>query len=241
MIIAFDTYDMTDYSVKRFNPYTDSELIDALKRYSEKNKSKHIDSRSFCLSQGISQSTIQRHFRTWSNFCNIAGLFPRYIRTITKMDLLENLDQVWSELGRQPRAKEMKQPLSPISISRYQKLFERNWYQTCLEFLSWKSGVSIDEIEIESRQGSGNDSDDQVTHKTNRNVSLSMRYNVLKRDNFRCVHCGASPALHPGTQLHIDHKIPWSKGGETEEGNLHTLCSDCNLGKSNKIDVEQQL
>ena len=226
---------MTDYSVKRFNPYTDSELIDSLKRYSEKNKRKHIDSRSFCTSLSISQSTIQRHFGTWSNFCKIAGLFPRYNRSVTKTDLLENLDQVWSDLGRQPRAKEMKQPLSPISISRYQKLFEKNWYEICLEFLSWKSGASIEEIESESRQLSGTGSDNQVKHKTNRSVSLSLRYNVLKRDNFRCVHCGASPALNPGTQLHIDHKVPWSKGGETEEENLQTLCSDCNLGKSNKL------
>ncbi|MBR4875585.1 MAG: HNH endonuclease, partial [Clostridia bacterium] len=57
----------------------------------------------------------------------------------------------------------------------------------------------------------------------------------LKRDNFTCCACGASPAKDPSVELHIDHIIPWSKGGETTEDNLQTLCSRCNLGKSNKF------
>lgn len=72
------------------------------------------------------------------------------------------------------------------------------------------------------------------THKTKRDVSLQLRFAVLKRDNFKCCACGASPAKNPSVELHIDHIIPWSKGGETELSNLQTLCSICNLGKSNK-------
>lgn len=68
-------------------------------------------------------------------------------------------------------------------------------------------------------------------HKTRREVSLTMRFQVMKRDNFRCCICGASPAKDPSIELHIDHIIPWSKGGETELDNLQTLCSKCNLGK----------
>lgn len=64
-------------------------------------------------------------------------------------------------------------------------------------------------------------------------ISSKLRYQVLKRDNFKCCACGASPAKNPLVELHIDHIIPWSKGGETLIDNLQTLCSDCNLGKSN--------
>jgi 5-methylcytosine-specific restriction endonuclease McrA len=67
-----------------------------------------------------------------------------------------------------------------------------------------------------------------------RQIKLGLRYEVLKRDRFRCVLCGASPATHLGCALHVDHVIPWSKGGKTVTGNLRSLCETCNLGKSEK-------
>lgn len=70
-----------------------------------------------------------------------------------------------------------------------------------------------------------------MTRKKSRAVSGKLRYQVLKRDNFKCCACGASPAKDPSVELHIDHVIPWSKGGETSMANLRTLCSRCNLGK----------
>ena len=74
-----------------------------------------------------------------------------------------------------------------------------------------------------------------LIHKTKRDVSVSLRYSVMKRDNFRCCACGASPAKDSAVELHIDHIIPWSKGGETVLDNLQTLCSKCNLGKSDSV------
>ena len=68
-------------------------------------------------------------------------------------------------------------------------------------------------------------------HKTKRDINLRMRFIVLKRDNFKCCACGASPAKDPSVTLHVDHIVPWSKGGETLIDNLQTLCSKCNLGK----------
>ena len=51
----------------------------------------------------------------------------------------------------------------------------------------------------------------------------------------RCVFCGRSPAMDKGVVLHIDHKMPFSKGGTTSLDNLQTLCYECNLGKGNKL------
>ena len=72
-------------------------------------------------------------------------------------------------------------------------------------------------------------------HKYSRTISDKLRYQVLKRDNFKCCACGASPAKDPSVELHIDHIVPWSKGGENTAENLQTLCSKCNLGKSNDL------
>lgn len=69
------------------------------------------------------------------------------------------------------------------------------------------------------------------SNRRHRSLSKKMRYQILQRDNFKCCACGASPKTEPTVQLHIDHIIPWSKGGETTLDNLQTLCSDCNIGK----------
>lgn len=76
---------------------------------------------------------------------------------------------------------------------------------------------------------------DRGETRTSRNIPDRIRYQVLKRDNFKCCACGASPATCPGVELHIDHIVPYSKGGETVIENLQTLCSKCNLGKSNVL------
>lgn len=65
------------------------------------------------------------------------------------------------------------------------------------------------------------------------NVPRGMRHEVFKRDNYACVECGASKS--DGATLHIDHIIPVNKGGTDELDNLQTLCSDCNLNKSDVI------
>ena len=65
-------------------------------------------------------------------------------------------------------------------------------------------------------------------------LSDSVRYDVLRRDGFRCLICGAT--AQDGVKLHVDHIFPVSKGGLTEMSNLRTLCERCNLGKSDKIE-----
>ena len=69
--------------------------------------------------------------------------------------------------------------------------------------------------------------------KATRVISAKLRYQVLKRDCFKCCICGASPAKDSAVELHVDHIVPWSRGGETTMENLQTLCSKCNLGKGN--------
>ena len=71
--------------------------------------------------------------------------------------------------------------------------------------------------------------------QNSRNPSPRLRFQVLARDKFTCRFCGASPAKDTSVNLHVDHIVPWSKGGKTTLSNLQTLCSTCNLGKSDII------
>lgn len=59
-------------------------------------------------------------------------------------------------------------------------------------------------------------------------ISNKLRFEVFKRDLFRCHYCGRSA---PEVVLHVDHITPVSKGGTNEFTNLVTSCQDCNLGK----------
>lgn len=63
-------------------------------------------------------------------------------------------------------------------------------------------------------------------------ITDDMRYNVLRRDGFRCRICGAT--ANDGVKLEVDHIIPVSKGGKSTYDNLQTLCERCNRGKRDK-------
>lgn len=65
-------------------------------------------------------------------------------------------------------------------------------------------------------------------------MTPSLRYDVMKRDQFRCCICGIS--AQEGAKLHVDHILPVSRGGKTEPNNLRTLCDRCNWGKRDKYD-----
>jgi 5-methylcytosine-specific restriction endonuclease McrA len=67
--------------------------------------------------------------------------------------------------------------------------------------------------------------------KAKRSIPLKLRYDVLKRDGFRCVLCGRSPATVRTVKLHVDHLEPEAKGGPTVIENLRTLCEECNVGR----------
>ena len=68
-------------------------------------------------------------------------------------------------------------------------------------------------------------------------MSDSLRYDVLRRDGFRCQICGATQK--DGVRLHVDHIYPVSRGGKTEMSNLRTLCERCNMGKRDKIETHE--
>jgi hypothetical protein len=63
-------------------------------------------------------------------------------------------------------------------------------------------------------------------------VLPALRWRVFQRDQWRRASCGRSAA--DDVILHVNHIIPRSRGGSDEIDNLQTLCSPCNLGKSNR-------
>jgi rubredoxin len=62
-----------------------------------------------------------------------------------------------------------------------------------------------------------------------KSIKPSLRFEILKRDNYRCQMCGVT--AKDGATLEIDHIHPVSKGGTNDPDNLQVLCRDCNAGK----------
>ena len=60
-------------------------------------------------------------------------------------------------------------------------------------------------------------------------IKPSLRFEILKRDDYRCQMCGAT--AKDGAKLEIDHITPVAKGGGNDADNLQVLCRDCNAGK----------
>lgn len=59
-------------------------------------------------------------------------------------------------------------------------------------------------------------------------ISKKIRFEVFKRDGFRCGYCGKTP---PEVTLEVDHINPKKLDGSDEIENLITACFDCNRGK----------
>ena len=85
----------------------------------------------------------------------------------------------------------------------------------------WLSGGPTEE---DPRPRSGNS-----PRGRSRTIPLTLRFLVLRRDDFRCTYCGRRP---PEVILHLDHKEPFSAGGLATAENLRTACQECNVGKS---------
>ena len=62
-------------------------------------------------------------------------------------------------------------------------------------------------------------------------LSKKKRFEVLKRDNFRCQYCGKTGK---DVTLEVDHIKPRSKWGTDDMENLITCCRECNMGKGNE-------
>ena len=63
-------------------------------------------------------------------------------------------------------------------------------------------------------------------------IGDKLRFEVFKRDQFKCQYCGKAA---PDVVLHVDHINPVSKGGKNDILNLITSCVNCNSGKSDRL------
>ncbi len=169
-------------------------------------------------------STIVRRFGTWNEALNLIDK-PYNCIAHTNEEIMDNIRDVWLTKGEQPTRRDMdNKKLSKISSGTYVRKYG-SWYKALDEFVVYMSDKELDINNVTNLES-------KCKHKTKREPSNRLKVQVLMRDGNKCRLCGVkcNDGLH---NIHFDHIIPWSKGGETVLDNLQVLCSNCNLAKGN--------
>ena len=217
-------FEYTEYHNAKID---DDELLNDMKAVIKENNNSSLTIAEYDEKGKFNSSTIIRRFGTWNQALSLLGAELNN-RQFSEEELLSNIEKVWVHKGKQPSRRDMDNKcISSISSGAYLRKYGK--WSTALK-------VFIEYINAEDSNQLNTDELSKATltaHKTARDINLRLRFKVLSRDCFKCCMCGASPAKDPSVELHIDHIIPWSKGGETTIDNLQTLCSNCNWGKSN--------
>ena len=209
------------FALKPWNKgVSDKELLDDLRRVGSAlgGSPKYDDYRQHSR---FSSRIFEKRFGSWNAALRAAGLEVSQRQDIAEDELFENMTKVWAALGRQPRREEMKKPNSVFSKGTYERRFG-GWRAALEKFVAYANDQSAPAVPAQSSAPSA---------VAPRFPDLRTRWRVMNRDSFRCRSCGRSPAIEHGVVLHVDHIVPWSKGGQTRDQNLQTLCDRCNLGK----------
>lgn len=184
----------------------------------------------------LSERTVLSRFGTWKAALQAAGLqLSRMGRRYTESDYFENLLTVWTHHGRPPTYAEMDLPPSRITNGAYASRFG-TWGKAKQAFVAY---INADLAAIADELRAPNLISPRTTEprpriEDQRGVPIGLRYQVLRRDRFRCTACGRSPATDAGCVLHVDHVIAFARGGKTRVDNLRSLCAECNVGKGDR-------
>lgn len=217
---------MSKFQLKPWNRgITDAELLDDLRRVAQILGSQTVRYSEYPVHGRCASRVFETRFGSWNEALLAAGLQVGRRQDIFDVELFENMQHVWVVYGRQPRREEMARPTSAFAKGTYEHRFG-GWRKALEAFVNYADGGASQQAPLPSRRSPVNGA---------RFPDLRVRWRVLNRDSFRCRSCGRSPAAEFGVVLHVDHVVPWSKGGTSDEQNLQTLCERCNLGKSDAL------
>jgi hypothetical protein len=160
-------------------------------------------------------------FGSWRAALERIGISGVRVRRYAAQELMDTLERVWRELGRPPGNKHLARR-ARITDTPY-KRYWGTLKNACEQLAKYHAGeITREKLLAPSPP---------IKRRRRKLIPVDVRWRILKRDNHRCICCGANPATDPTVELQIDHIVPVSKGGGNEEGNLRTLCRKCNGGK----------
>ena len=243
-----------EFGRPKIKDYSDEEILEELEKVAKHFKYNHFLRKDFDKVARIHSATVERRFGgSWAIAMNTLkerlerkniSLASSRRRNVPEKVMFDEMERIWRQMGHRPSRSEWTVANPKVSYDTIYRHFG-GWTAACLKFIEFKSGESLtvyDEAKTSEKstsdsRGKGNEKSGCENIVKARTIPLNIRVKVLSRDNFRCVFCGKSPATDAGVKLHVDHIVPFSRGGTNSLDNLQSLCEQCNLGKSNSIDL----
>lgn len=204
--------------------FTNLEIIEDVIKVKKKIGKDKLTFQEYRNNGGIcGRKAIFNHFGSWNNLLDGLGIEKnRENLHLSKEDIFKIIKNLWMDKGSQPTLREFE------TTHHTKKIIASNfgtWTKCLQQFVDWAN--SNGELLTSSTNF--------IKHKTSREPNDKLKLEVFKKYGFRCAICGKSRENYPDLELHIDHIIPYSKGGETVLENLQVLCKSCNMGKGNDM------
>ncbi len=204
---------------------TERQMLDSLRAFAEHRNDRPFTTREYdrWKDKVCHSWTISERLGSWRRALARVGIEAGIrARRYSPRELMDNLELVWRELGRPPGQPSMPRHGFRISSGPYRARWG-SLRKACVALARFKRG------EITEQQllgGAG-----VPSRRARAALPLTLRWDVLKRDDYRCVKCGARP---PDVELEVDHIVPVSGAGTNDLANLRTLCRPCNQGKKDR-------
>jgi len=227
----------------QFQIYSDEEMVEGLCRVAAHYENRRFSRREYdSVATTCKGSAILARFGSWQTALDATGLVLEIVGrnrwAISNEQLFQEMSRVWSAVGHRPSHDEWVSQGPRYSYTTYKARFG-GWINACSAFIAFVTGSTLPEPKLKAAAPLTPIPRSKMARSGNpekRNVSEKLRYRILARDHFKCVLCGRSPATEAGVKLHIDHIIPFARGGKTEFDNLRSVCNSCNWGKG--VDLE---
>jgi len=152
---------------------TKSDLLEDLKRVSELFGGDTLKTEDYEKHGKYAYTSFRNHFGSWKNALEAAGLNRARNWGATPEELLENLEEVWVKLGRQPKYSEMTIPFSKFSSTAYAHKFG-SWTKALIAFQEYVDSEGASSLvsspsSIELQRNNGG-------HQTKREPNWRLRF-----------------------------------------------------------------
>ena len=187
----------------------------------------------------IGPDAVRARFGGWPQALRAAGLEPvNHGKRYSDEACLENLLAVWTHYGRPPKYQEMNKTPSAVGGKAYMKRWG-TWNRAVHAFTDYvesEARASSTEIRPPEPSGAGPVNTLWRNPKTAEIPRSASAIECCAETDSAAFPVGGVRATDSGCELHVDHVIPFSKGGKTTFENLRALCAECNLGKGSTLE-----